>query len=75
MAKVDSYSDFAFEQQIAEASQDYLKFLNYSDAKLKNQLVDVMLESIEHPKIYEILSLLAFVRKEIREYHENSKQS
>ena len=74
MAKNLSYPDFAFEEQIAESSQDYLKYLSDSDAKLKDQLATVMLESRDHPEIDEILKLLAFVRKEIREYYEGYKR-
>ena len=75
MAKVISYPHFSLEDQLVKASQDYPQFLMESDARLKDQLVDVMLESRDHPEIDEILKLLAFVREEIREHYAKSKRS
>ena len=75
MAKVIRFSDLSFEDQLVIASQDYPRFLMESDARLKDQLVDVMLESRNHPEIEEILKLLAFVREEIREHYAKSKRS
>ena len=75
MAKIIRLSDFPIEDQLAEASQDYPQFLMESDARLKDQLVDMMLESRDHPEIDEILKLLAFVREEIREHYAKYKRS
>ena len=74
MAKIMRYSDLAFEDQLAEAARNYLKYLTESDAKLKDQLADVMLESRDDPEIDEILKLLAFVRREIREHYAKRKR-
>ena len=75
MAKILRHPDFSMTGQLAKAHQNYPQFLMESEAMLKIQLADAMLESRDHPEIDEILKLIAFVREEIREYHENSKRS
>ena len=75
MAKIIPYANSPFEDQIAESLQNYPQFLMESEARLKDQLADVMLESRDHPEIDEILKLLAFVRREIREHYAKSKRS
>ena len=75
MAKIIRFSDLSFEDQLDKASPNYPQFFMESDAKLKDQLVDVMLESRAHPEIDGILKLLAFVRRELREHYAKSMQS
>lgn len=75
MAKIIRYPHLSFEDQLDKASQDYPQFLMESDARLKDQLVDLMLESRDHPEVDEILKLLAFVRGVIREHYAKFKRS
>jgi hypothetical protein len=47
----------------------HFEFLAKADARLKNELVDLLLQSKDHPEIDETLKMLIFVRKELYGLH------
>jgi hypothetical protein len=69
MAKILSYSEFARDKYYGEDLRYHFEFLAKADARLKNELVDLLLQSKDHPEIDETLKMLIFVRKELYGLH------